>query len=242
MFGTGSHGLIQETASKDWSFKIPMELTAAPARAIHSIEFDIARSDLIAFTFSLPVFWAIHMAALGWRRGFRGLLAVTMAVAALEIVLILVFVEISARGVAAQISQSQGAVEKWVLHFVGYLVADVVPYVGPFVIAAAVNPKLRLQIIGYGPGQAATDQVQKAAILRPKKQRRRIVERGFDNCLPISGSEVYFARRASRSGNVAFERVIRDHPVRAETPPQRLDGSLHAFGSSLRASRPRSRW
>ncbi len=154
IFGTDSRGLIQETGSKDWSFRIPMELTTAPSvrqslpPQVRAIEFDIVRSDLIAFTFSLPVFWAIHLAASGLHRGRRQLFAGTIAVAALEIVLLLVFVEISARGVAEQITQSQGDAEKWVLRFIGYLVADVIPYIGPFGIALAVNRDLRSHVFG----------------------------------------------------------------------------------------------
>ena len=41
------------------------------AQQIHSVDFDIRRSDAISFTFGLPVFWAIILAAPGVRRCLR---------------------------------------------------------------------------------------------------------------------------------------------------------------------------
>src|SRR6185436_18027812 len=69
---------IQETPSGDWTFRVPLEMIipASPGQAaqqVHSIDFDMPRTDIIAFTFSLPVFWAIVLAAPGLRRNLRPL-------------------------------------------------------------------------------------------------------------------------------------------------------------------------
>lgn len=50
--------LVSTAPNGDWTFELPIEFTAsqngAPVRA-HSIAFDMARADVSAFTFSLPV-------------------------------------------------------------------------------------------------------------------------------------------------------------------------------------------
>ena len=75
VYGAAARELVSETPSGDWSFRVPMEIVV-PSSAErpegvrgHSIEFDMPRSDVTAFTFSLPVFWAIILAAPGIRRG-----------------------------------------------------------------------------------------------------------------------------------------------------------------------------
>src|ERR1035441_6853042 len=69
-----AHELVTETPSGDWSFRVPMEIVLPPSpqqptgALVHSIDFDMPRSDVTAFTFSLPVFWAIVLAASRVRR------------------------------------------------------------------------------------------------------------------------------------------------------------------------------
>jgi hypothetical protein len=62
ILGGDSRQFVTETASGDWSFRVPLEVVASrlPRQSgpmqIHSVDFDIARSDVNAFTFSLQVF------------------------------------------------------------------------------------------------------------------------------------------------------------------------------------------
>ena len=57
----------------------------------------------------------------------------TLVMAAVEIVLLLTFVEIFAHKTAAQIAQSQDALANWLLRLAEYLIVGVIPYVAPFV-------------------------------------------------------------------------------------------------------------
>jgi len=186
ILGDDSRQFVTETPSGDWSFRVPLEVVAPrlPQQSgplqIHSIDFDIARSDVNAFTFSLPVFWAIVLAAPGIRRSLRPLIFGTILVAILEIVLLLIFVEISARNAAAQLAPQSGWT-KWFLHFGEYLVVNVIPYAAPFPIALSVHRELRSQFCRWGEGTpipgGRRPGLQSGAARngrpRSKKQRRR---------------------------------------------------------------------
>jgi|GEM_PF-1084803 hypothetical protein len=208
ILGDDSRQFVTETPSGDWSFRVPLEVAMPPIERaamplaleqvplpgvvaprlpqqsgplqIHSIDFDIARSDVNAFTFSLPVFWAIVLAAPGIRRSLRPLIFGTILVAILEIVLLLIFVEISARNAAAQLAPQSGWT-KWFLHFGEYLVVNVIPYAAPFPIALSVHRELRSQFFRWGEGTpipgGRRPGLQSGAARngrpRSKKQRRR---------------------------------------------------------------------
>jgi len=186
ILGGDSRQFVTETPSGDWSFRVPLEVVAPrlPRQSgpmqIHSIDFDIARSDVNAFTFSLPVFWAIVLAAPGIRRSLRPLILGTILAAILEIVLLLIFVEISARNAAAQLAPQSG-LTKWFLHFGEYLVVSVIPYTAPFPIALSVHRELRSQFFRWGEGTALPggrrpglqSGVARNGRQRSKKQRRR---------------------------------------------------------------------
>jgi hypothetical protein len=140
---------IEEDPSGDWTLRVPLEKTVAAtprqpvAQQVHSIDFDMARGDAIAFTFSLPVFWAIILAAPGVRRNLRALVAGTALMAAVELAMLLVFAEISARGTAAQLGGDDEPAGKWARHLGEYLIAGVLPYATPFVIALSLHGELR---------------------------------------------------------------------------------------------------
>ena len=144
------------TPTGNWSLHVPLKFAVRNSSQpggpteFSSIEFDIAWSDAIAsiaFTFSLPVLWAITLAVPGIRRSLRPLVVGTVLMAALEIFMLLVFMEISARNAAMQLGRSVGDVSRWVLHFGDYLVVNVIPYAAPFMIATWVHPGLRNQVI-----------------------------------------------------------------------------------------------
>jgi len=140
-----------ETAAGDWTMRVPLEgvIPATQGRAaqqVRSVEFDIARADVNAFTFSLPVFWAIMLAIPGLRRSVRPLAIGTALVAALELAMMFLYLQIVAHNNAAQLGVPQGAGAKWLLHFGEYLVVTVIPYAAPFLIAIWLHRDLRGQI------------------------------------------------------------------------------------------------
>src|SRR5262249_56741804 len=71
IWGRAASQLIKETPTGDWGVEFPLDfsLPQSPlqARQVHSVGFDIPRSSVISFTFGLPVFWALMLAA--WRPG-----------------------------------------------------------------------------------------------------------------------------------------------------------------------------
>lgn len=150
--------LISTAPNGDWTFELPIEFTAsqngAPIRA-HSIAFDMARADVSTFTFSLPVYWAITLAA-GWTaRTRRALLRGTLLCGVAEILLLLIEVQIFAHREIAKLSQSHDALVSWFLHLSEYLVVGVLPYVGPFVLAIWLHADLRAQILGWAVPEPA---------------------------------------------------------------------------------------
>jgi hypothetical protein len=152
----GGFVLIEENPSGDWTLRVPLEKTlpATPqqpvARQIRSVDFDMPRSDAITFTFSLPVYWAIILAAPGVRRNLRPLLLGTALMSAVELALLLAFAQITARGAASQLAGTEDAAGKWV-HQVGiYLVVNVLPYAVPFVIALSLHRELRGEVFSLG--------------------------------------------------------------------------------------------
>jgi hypothetical protein len=146
---------IQETTSGDWTLHVPLEKTLpatpqGPEQQVHSIDFDVRHSDVIAFTFSLPLYWAIILAAPGVRRNLRALLLGTAVMAAVEVAMMLLFAEISARNTAALLAGGGGdAIAGWARLFGGYLLASVLPYATPFVVALWLHRGLRAEIFPW---------------------------------------------------------------------------------------------
>jgi len=122
---------VEETSSGDWTLRVPIEkiLPAIPLQPvkqqIRSIDFDMLRSDAIAFTFSLPVFWAIILAAPGVRRNLRPLLLGTVLMSAIELALLLAFAHITAHDEVSQLAGAEDAAGKWISHLGAYLVVAV---------------------------------------------------------------------------------------------------------------------
>jgi len=163
---------IQETSTGDWTVKVPLErvLPATPgqpvAQQIHSIEFDIAHTDLVAFTFSLPVYWAIILAAPDLRRNLRVLAMGTLLMALLDLAMLFAFAQISARNAVSQLGGADGAFSKWARHLGEYLIVSVLPFITPFLIALWLHPALRAEIL---PGFAKPEPPPPAR--RAKKRR-----------------------------------------------------------------------
>jgi hypothetical protein len=143
IFGGNTRDIVTLTPSGDWSVRVPLEKVV--------VEFDVARADVITFTFSLPVYWAIMLAMPGIRRSVRPLVLGTVVVAALEVIMLLVFIEISAHRAAAQMAGVEDETSRYIRRFGEYMVVNVVPYAAPFLIAISLHVDLRRQILGWGP-------------------------------------------------------------------------------------------
>jgi hypothetical protein len=156
VFGGNSGEFMREDGSRNWTFRVPKKIIVPASRVmpmpqhIDSIDFDAARMDVIGFTFSLPVFWAVVLAAPGWRRNLRPFLAGTGLITLVELILLLTFAATSAHKAAAAIlSTPMGAFETWLLSFSDYLTVLVVPYLAPIVVAFAVHHELRRDVLGW---------------------------------------------------------------------------------------------
>ena len=78
--GVGSIAPVSVERYGDWNFRVPVGRESAV-----NVEFTIPRADMIAFTFSIPVYWAIALAARVASRGIRPLLRGTAVMAIVEL-------------------------------------------------------------------------------------------------------------------------------------------------------------
>lgn len=146
-----SEGPVTEDPSGDWSFRVPVDAErvvsqgAGPVR-LRVIEFTIPRADVVLFTFSVPVYWAIGLAAPGVRSALRPLLWGTVVVALVEVLSLLALVEIGAHAAIAQMRPSPGGLDAWLREFGNDLIVGVIPFAAPVLAAVALHPGLRSQI------------------------------------------------------------------------------------------------
>ncbi len=133
------------------------------------IEFTIPRPDVVLFTFSLPVFWAMVLAAPIGRSGMRALLWGTALVFAVEVLSLMAQAEMIAYSVAAQLHLAAGGLAGWLTELGTRLVVGVVPFAAPVVIAVALHRDLRSQIFAPqgvpsspGGGRRAVKKARKA--------------------------------------------------------------------------------
>jgi hypothetical protein len=174
--GTMLH--IEETASGDWTLRVPLEMTlpAAPerpvAQQVHSIDFDLLHRDVIAFTFSLPVFWAIVLAAPGWRANLRPLAVGTAIMAVVEVLLFLCYAQVAAHRSAAQLApELQSAWGQWSIKFGEYLTVTVLPYALPMMVAFAVHRDLRWLVFRWGTDPLAVPSVPDWPVRKKRRAR-----------------------------------------------------------------------
>lgn len=139
--GAGPARAIAVDAAGDWNFRVPVDDTRLEAGSlvrVDSVEFTIPRHDVLLFTFSLPLFWALMLAAPDVRSHLAALLWGTGALAAFEVLLLLGFVEINARGMV-------GWSGRW-LELATYLATSVLPFFAPLAAALALHRDLRALI------------------------------------------------------------------------------------------------
>ena len=144
---------IKENPSGDWTVRVPFEKLLPPtaqrpvARQIHFVNFDMPRGDATRFIFSLPVYWAIILAAPGAKRKLRSLLIGTAVMAALEVALLLAFVDLTAHDAISRIQGDPGF--QWGRRLGLYMVSNVLPYMLPFGVALSLHRQLRAQILQF---------------------------------------------------------------------------------------------
>jgi hypothetical protein len=182
VFGGKSGEFMREDGSRNWTFRVPKRIIVPASRVtpapqqIDSIDFDVPRTDVIGFTFSLPVFWAVVLAAPGWRRNLRPFLAGTGLIALVELILLLTFAATSAhRAAAAILSMPMGTFETWLLRFSDYLTVLVVPYLAPIVVAFAVHRELRDDVFGWAtpPAKPSSNRNSSVTVGNSRKAARQ---------------------------------------------------------------------
>jgi len=141
---------IAVDALGDWNFHIPIEDTLGetiqkngPVQ-FRNIEFTIPRQDVVIFTFSLPVYWAMVLATPIGR--IRALIWGTALVFMVEVACLLVHVEIIAYASAAQLHLAADGLGTWSREFGSRLVVSVIPFAAPVVAAVALHRGLKSQI------------------------------------------------------------------------------------------------
>lgn len=181
---------VTENANRDWTFEVPLE-ARFPATApnltpqqIHSIDFDMARSDANGFTFGLPVVWALMLAGPSLRRNWRPLLWGTLLMAALEVVLLLITVETLAHRSVAQLLDIHDPLSAWLWKFSDYLTVNALPYVLPFVVVLLVHRGLRQQIFQWASLERLQVPIEVDGGERKRKRKAKAARQGRGQYLP----------------------------------------------------------
>jgi hypothetical protein len=182
LFSGRSKLTITEAANGDWTFDVPIEPIVPPTppgavpQMLYSIGFDLARSDAGGFTFGIPVFWAVILAAPDLRRTWRSLLVGTLVMAVLEVALLLITVKILAYKSLAQILHSHDPVGGWFLRYSEYLAANAIPYLLPFAVAIMLHRDMRVQTFQLAtPVAASAPQTPERDRAAKRGNRRRPV-------------------------------------------------------------------
>jgi hypothetical protein len=170
---------IEVNSSGDWDFHVPVSDTAreairsAPVK-FGSVDFTIPRADVVLFTFSLPVYWAMVLAVPIKRSGIRAFLWGTALVSAIQVVSLLAQVEIEAYSVLAQLHLTEGGLvtrlSGWARQFGNNLLVGVIPFATPVVAAVVLHGDLRSQI--FAPQGAPRSAVRNLRFPAPRPDPR----------------------------------------------------------------------
>lgn len=148
---------ISVNESGDWDFRMPVnDIHQEPTGLVrvNHVEFTMPRSDVTLFTFSLPVFWAMLLAAPFRRSQLHQLLWGTLAMTVVEVLLLFSAVELSTQAMVAHWHPADDVWWKWWRQFALYLVTGVVPFFAPVFLAIAFSRELRVMILQFaGPAK-----------------------------------------------------------------------------------------
>lgn len=136
----------------DWRLRIPVQdsggktiRTKDPVK-FRAVEFTIPASDVVLFTYALPVYWAIVLAAPLGKSTIRAFAWGTAAVFLVEVLSLLVHAEIVAYAATAQLHFASTGLAAWLREYGTRLVVGVIPFAAPVLAAIAFHRDLRLQI------------------------------------------------------------------------------------------------
>jgi hypothetical protein len=170
---------IEVNSSGDWDFHVAVsDTTRQTVRGgpiqFRSVDFTIPRADVVLFTFSLPVYWAIVLAVPIKRSGIRAFLWGTALVSAIQVVSLLALAEIEAYSVLAQLHPPEvglvTVVAGWARQFGNNLLVGVVPFATPVVAAVVLHGDLRSQI--FAPQGASRSAVRNLRFPAPRPDPR----------------------------------------------------------------------
>jgi hypothetical protein len=177
----GSHVAIG--ADRNWTFRVP-----APAALVEQLRAQKMIGDTagvqyrfirlmapgrypILFTVSLPLYWAILLAAPGQRRLMR-MVAGSAMLAVIALLSIAVYA-LQLAGGAMQLTSS--GVSKAMVESATYLAEGVVPYLAPVLTALWLNPELRGMVLASAAGvdEPPCHNVDSQQCPKPKTTRAR---------------------------------------------------------------------
>lgn len=149
--------LITVATDSDWEFHVPVDDSRTPAQRggaqpFARMEFSVPREDVLTYTFSLPLYWAVAIAVVMargvTRENLRGagkqLLIGTTVVILAEALCLIAFAKLTAYG-----GLNPDAWSKWWIDLGKYLVTQVLPFVMPLSVLLAIHRDLRMEILSY---------------------------------------------------------------------------------------------
>jgi hypothetical protein len=169
---------------QNWTFQVPAPaavvnqaqtqqmLGAAAAGSgrikIRSMKVEGAARFPILFTVSLPLYWAILLAAPGWRRLLLRLSCGTAVLAALALLSIAAY---AIRLVGGYFQLTTDGLPGFLMDSAMYLAAGVVPYLAPVLVALSLDGELRGLILAGEAAPAAALAAPASAV--PRRRNRR---------------------------------------------------------------------
>ena len=169
---------------RNWTFQVPAPaaivnqektqqmLGAAAAGSgrikIRSMKVEGAARFPILFTVSLPLYWAILLAAPGWRRLLLRLSCGTAVLAALALLSIAAY---AIRLVGGYFQLTTDGLPGFLMDSAMYLAAGVVPYLAPVLVALSLDGELRGLILAGEAAPAAALAAPASAV--PRRRNRR---------------------------------------------------------------------
>jgi hypothetical protein len=157
---------ISVNDSGDWDFRIPVNDIHPEASGlvrVNHIEFTMPRADVTLFTFSLPFFWAIMLSPPFNRSQIHGLIWGSLAMIAIEVLLLFAAVEINTQGMIAHWHPQGDAWAKWWRQFASYMVTGVIPFFAPVFLAIAFSRELRTGILQFAAPRRTSQPARRRA-------------------------------------------------------------------------------
>ena len=183
--GGGSTSHVTIGPDRNWTFQVPapaavvnqektQQLLGAAAGGsgrikVRSLKVEGAAKYPILFTVSLPLYWAILLAAPGRRRLWLRLASGTAVLATLALLSIAVY---AIRLVGGYFQLTTEGLSGFLMDSAMYLAVGVAPYLGPVLVALSLDGELRDLILAGGVAPAEAQAVA-AVPAAPRRRNRR---------------------------------------------------------------------